>query len=196
MAEETEARRVLVIGMFATGKSTVCRLVAEGLARSTVIEADIVRESIVGGFVEPDLSWPDAWVEQFRLQREIVNMWADRMIAADYHVVIDDAPIPPAPHFENDYAGLLANPTSVPVFLTASTEALRARLVARNGRFDGWFLEHLDELHAETEELLTAPMWSDWSIIDTSDLRPDEVAALILEEIRAPKGSVQQPHQQ
>lgn len=179
-AGETEARRVLIIGMFATGKSTVCRLVAEGLARSTVIEADIVRESIVGGFVEPDPSWPDAWVEQFRLQREIVNSWAEQMVAADYHVVIDDAPIPPPPHFQHDYAELIADPTSVLVFLTASREALRARLVARNGRFDEWFLEHLDDIHAETEEDLKDPRWSDWSIIDTSDLQPDEVAALVL----------------
>ena len=183
MEGETEARRVLVVGMFATGKSTVCQLVAEGLARSTVIEADIVRESIVGGFVEPDLSWPDAWVEQIALQREIVNMWADRMVTAGYHVVIDDAPIPPAPHFENDYADLLANPTSVPVFLTASSEALRARLVARNARFDDWFLDHLDELHEETEEVLKEPLWSNWSIIDTSELQPDDVAALILRQL-------------
>ena len=180
MAGATEARRVLIVGMFATGKSTVCRLVAEGLARSTVIEADIVRESIVGGFVEPDLSWPDAWVEQIKLQREIVNMWADRMVTAGYHVIIDDAPIPPAPHFEHDYAQLLDNPTSVPVFLTASSEVLRARLVARGGRFDDWFLEHLDELHEETEEVLQQPLWSDWSIIDTSDLQPNDVAALII----------------
>lgn len=180
MGEAAQARRVLVVGMFATGKSTVCRLVAEGLARSTVIEADVVRESIVGGFVEPDLSWPDAWVEQFRLQREIVNSWADRMVAAGYLAVIDDAPIPPPPHFHNDYAKLLADPTSVPIFLTASKGALRTRLLARNGPFDGWFLEHLDQIHAENEEDLKDFRWSDWSIIDTSDLQPDEVAALVL----------------
>ena len=69
MTEQHDARRVLVTGMPATGKSTVCRLVAEGLSRSTVIEADVVRESIVGGFVQPDLAYRDAFVEQIRLQR-------------------------------------------------------------------------------------------------------------------------------
>ena len=41
-----EARRVLVTGMPASGKSTVCRRVAEGVARSTVIEADEVAARI------------------------------------------------------------------------------------------------------------------------------------------------------
>lgn len=183
MSEQTRARRVLVTGFAAVGKSTVCRLVAEGLSRSTVIDADVVRESIVGGFVEPDASfvesWPDEFVEQCRLQREIVNFWIDRMVDSGYHAVVDDAPIPGAPYFERDYAKLLAEPTSIPVLLTASKEAIRSRLVARSGRFDAWFQENLDELLEPMEASLEDGSWDGWAIIERS---PREAAALILEQ--------------
>ena len=114
--------------MAGVGKSTTCRLVAEGLPRSTFIDADVVRESIVGGFVEPTFPvFSDDLIEQMRLQREIVNLWIDRMVEAGYHAIVDDAPIPPEPHFQNDYAALLADPTSLPVFLIASKEAVVCR---------------------------------------------------------------------
>ena len=180
---ETGPRRVLVTGLPATGKSTVCRLVAEGLARSTVIDADIVRESIVGGFVQPNLSWTDDFVQQIRLQREIVNAWAQRMIAAGYDVVIDDAPIPPPPGFQRDYAEVLADPRSVPIYLTASEEARRARLLNRSGRFDDELLELIGEMTEGTERLLEEGAWSDMDLIDTTDRSPEEVAALILERL-------------
>lgn len=174
------ARRVLVTGTGAVGKSTVCRLVAEALERSTVIEADVVRESIVGGFVEPNLDFEEDFVEQCRLQREIVNLWIDRMVAAGFHTIVDDAPIPPR-HFHDDYAALLADPTSVPIFLTASNEALRARLRARKGPFDDWFLENLDGTSRVVEEFLRDPRLDAWTVIDTTDLQPTDVAARIIQ---------------
>lgn len=146
-----------------------------------MIEADIVRESIVGGFVEPDASWPDPFVEQIRLQREVVNFWIDRMVDAGYHAVVDDAPMPPPPYFERDYAKLLAEPTSVPILLTASKEAIRSRLVARNGPFDEWFRENLDDLFRLWEASFEDDTWGGWTIIDTTHISPDETAALILE---------------
>ena len=182
--EHDGARRVLVTGSGGVGKSTTCRLVAEGLPRSTCIDADVVRESIVGGFVQPTFPiFSDDFIEQLRLQREIVNLWIDRMVDAGYHAIVDDAPIPPKPHFQNDYAELLADPTSVPVFLTASKEAVRARLSARGGPFDDWFLENLDEMVSAVEEALKDPVWSDWVVIDTSDLTPGDVAARILDRL-------------
>jgi predicted kinase len=183
MSSTNGGRRVLVTGGGAVGKSTVCRLVAESLPRSTVIDADVVRESIVGGFVEPDPSFPAPFVEQIRLQREIVNVWIDKMAAAGYDVIIDDAMIPPPPHFHDDYDDLLADPASVRVLLVASKEALRARHMARSGPFDDWFLENLDELFTLAEGWLEHPAWSGWTIIDTSDIPPRDVAARILEQL-------------
>ena len=168
---------MLVTGLPAVGKSTVCRLVAEGLDRSTVIDADVVRESIVGGFIEPELPFSDAFIEQAALQRVIVNEWADRMVGAGYHVVIDDAPIPLPPHFRQQYERVLADPTSLPVLLTASRSALLARLDARNGPFDAWFRERLDDVIGAGD----VHDWTGWTVIDTSDLTPADVAARILD---------------
>lgn len=180
----TKARGVLVTGMAGVGKSTTCRLVAEGLPRSTYIDADIVRESIVGGFVQPDFpDFSDAFVEQLSLQRDIINLWVQRMVQAGYHAIIDDAPIPPEPHFQDDYAELLADPTTIPVFLTASKRAVRERLRARAGPFDEWFLENLDGMLESLETRLEDPVWSDWMIIDTSDLTPGDVATRILDRL-------------
>lgn len=183
MPEPAEGRRVLVTGGAAVGKSTVCRLVAEALARSTVIEADIVRESIVGGFVEPDATFSAPFVEQLRLQRRIVNHWIEEMVEAGYDVIVDDAPIPPPPRFHSHYAGVLGHPTSVRVLLIASKETIRSRLTARSGPFDGWFLENLDELSELMEGWLKDPAWSDWTIIDTTDRTPREVARLIVSRL-------------
>lgn len=176
MSRSQQARRVLVTGPPGVGKSTVCRLVAEGLSRSTVIEADVVRESIVGGFVQPDLSFPDDFLEQVRLQREIVNLWIERMVQAGYTAVVDDGPFPPPPHFGNHYAHLLAQPTSLPIVLTAEPAALRARLQRRKGPFDEEILDVVDWLHGD----LDRHDWSDWLMIDTTDQGPDDVAAQIL----------------
>ena len=183
MSSTQGGRRVLVTGGAAVGKSTVCRLVAESLPRSTVIEADVVRESIVGGFVEPDVSFSDPFVKQIKLQRVIVNGWADTMAAAGYDVIIDDAFIPPPPQFHDDYSDLLADPASVQVLLVASKEALRARHSARNGPFDRWFLENLDELFTLAAGWVSHPAWSDWTIIDTTDVPLADIAARILEQL-------------
>jgi broad-specificity NMP kinase len=179
MTASIEARRVLVTGTPGVGKSTVCRLVAEGLTRSTVIEADVVRESIVSGFVQPDLSFPEPFVQQVRLQREVVNMWIERMVQAGYTAIVDDGPMPPPPHFENDYRHLLAQPTSLPVVLTADHTTLRARLQERGGRFDVEIVAVLDDLLAVMDQ----HDWSRWLVIDTTGRTPNAVAARILSEL-------------
>lgn len=177
MAGQNGARRVLVTGMPAVGKSTVCRLVAEGLDRSTVVEADVVREAIVGGFVEPEIPFSDAFIEQIRLQREIVNLWVDRMVAAGYHAVVDDAPIPPPPHFGRDYGPLLGHTSSLPVLLTGSREAIVARLEHRRGPFDEFFLERIED----AMDVVGSHDWTGWHVVDTTDLTPGDVAGRILD---------------
>lgn len=66
------------------GKSTVAQLVAAKFARSAYIDADLVRESIVGGFEHPGQGLTDPFVRQTVLQREIVIEWAERMALAGY----------------------------------------------------------------------------------------------------------------
>jgi len=64
----------------------VGRLVAEAFERSVHIEADVVRESIVGGFVDPGSGqmFGEEGIAQFALQREIVIQWALRKAEAGY----------------------------------------------------------------------------------------------------------------
>ena len=45
----------------------------------------------------------DEGIEQFALEREIVVHWALRKAEAGYVPIIDDAPIPPDGHFEQQY---------------------------------------------------------------------------------------------
>jgi adenylate kinase family enzyme len=172
-----DARRILITGLPGSGKSTVGRLVAAGIERSVHIDADLVRESIVGGFVHPDVGFADEFIEQIRLQREIVNLWAERMVTAGYTAVIDDAPIPPPPHLASHYAHVIDQASTIKVVLKPSTAALHERLTARGGRFDEMFLQILDRLH----ESIGTHDFSDWDVIDSTDQTPDVTAAAILD---------------
>ena len=170
------ARRILITGLPGSGKSTVGRLVAEGIDRSVYIDADFVRESIVGGFVQPALPFTDEFIEQICLQREIVNFWVERMVAAGFTAVIDDAPIPPPPHFASHYAHALDQPSTIRVLLMPTEVALRGRLEARRGPFDELFLRRFEEMVGTLDD----HDFSDWVVIDSSDQTPSATAAAIL----------------
>lgn len=176
---------VLVTGPPGAGKSTVGRLVAEAFARSVFIEADIVRESIVGGFVQPGPDmFRDEGVQQFALQREIVVHWALRKAEAGYVPIVDDAPIPPHGHFEQQYAGLLTLPHVWPIILRADADVVRERIRARRGQFDDILvsvvddaLGHLDDLDQEL-----------WFTVDTTALSVEDAAAAIVTHVRGGEG--------
>ena len=170
------ARRILITGLPGSGKSTVGRLVAEGIDRSVYIDADFVRESIIGGFVQPELPFTDEFIEQICLQREIVNFWVERMVAEGFTAVIDDAPMPPPPHFANHYAHALDQPSTIRVLLMPTEASLRDRLEARRGPFDELFLQIFEELVGVLEN----HDFSDWIVIDSSDQTPGATAASIL----------------
>lgn len=171
------ARRILITGLPGSGKSTVGRLVAAGIERSAHIDADLVRESIVGGFVHPDVGFTDEFIDQIRLQREIVNLWVERMVTAGYTAVIDDAPIPPPPHLANHYAHVIDQASTIKVVLKPSTAVLHERLTARRGPFDEMFLQMLDWL----DESIGTHDFSDWDVIDSTNQTPDVTAAAILD---------------
>lgn len=172
---------VLLTGPPGGGKSTVGRLIAEAFERSVHIEADIVRESIVGGFIGPSPEiFGEAGVEQFALQREIVISWAIRKAEAGYVPVIDDAPIPPNGHFERQYAPLLALPTVRPVILRADADVVRERIRARAGRFDETLVTVVDEALGLLDELGDER----WYTVDSTDLTVEASAAAIVSHLR------------
>ena len=167
---------VLLTGPPGGGKSTIGRRVAEAFPRSVHIEADVVRESIVGGFVEPVFPFSDELIEQFALQREIVVEWAVRKAASGYLPVIDDAPIPPGGHFEQQYAPLLERAEVRPVILRADADVVRRRIEARGGRFDDFLLSVVDQALSMLDELDAQV----WHTVDSTRLSIDETAAVVV----------------
>lgn len=183
MLEDPAVPIVLLTGPPGGGKSTVGRLVAEGFERSVHIEADVVRESIVGGFVTPESGnmFEPEGLEQFALQREIVVAWALRKAEAGYVPIIDDAPIPPDGHFERQYAPLLDHPSVRPVILRADGEVVRGRIRARAGQFDAFLVDRVDRALAVLDEL----DGERWHTVDSTDLTLEESAEAILRHLRS-----------
>jgi predicted kinase len=176
---------VLLTGPPGGGKSTVGRLVAEAFERSVHIEADVVRESIVGGFVPPSPDmFHDEGIEQFALQREIVIQWALRKAEAGYVPVIDDAPIPPDGHFEQQYAPLLALDSTWPVILRAEGDVVRERIRARGGRFDWTLVDAVEPVLGWLDVLDDER----WYTVDSTDLTVQDSAALIVAHVRDGEG--------
>lgn len=166
---------VFLTGPPGGGKSTVGRLVAEAFDRSVHIDADVVRESIVGGFIVPSASMGDEGIEQFALQREIVISWALRMSEAGYVPVIDDAPVPHG-HFVQQYASLLALPSVRPVILRAEGDVVRERIRARGGPFDEMLVNVVDDALSLLDDLDRER----WHTVDSTDLTVEESAAAIV----------------
>ncbi len=181
MPAQQPAPIVLLTGPPGGGKSTVGHLVAAAFDRSVHIDADVVRESIVGGFVPPtpEMFGP-AGVAQFALQREIVIEWARRKAEHGYLVVVDDAPIPPDGHFERQYAPLLEIDTTVPVVVRADGDVVRERIRRRSGPFD----EELVGVVDRALVILDALEHPGWHTIDSTELDADQTADAIVEHIR------------
>lgn len=158
------------------------RLVAEAFERSAHIEADVVRESIIGGFISPSSGkmFHEEGLAQFALQREIVIHWALRKAEAGYVPVIDDAPIPPDGHFEKQYAPLLAHPSVRPVILRARGDVVRERIRARAGEFDEILVSVVDQALGFLDNL----DHERWHTVDSTDLSIEDSAAAIVTHVR------------
>lgn len=173
-------RRVFISGPPGGGKSTVARLVAAKFARSAYIDADLIRESIVGGFEPPTQPVTDGFVRQTALQREIVIAWAERMALAGYVPVLDDAPIPGPEEFAHQYRQFWADPRTALVMLRPEAEEVRRRIVSRAGPFDEFLVGVVD----------VALSWIDrldldgWSIVDSTGQLPEETAELVFELVQ------------
>lgn len=170
------ARRILITGLPGSGKSTAARLVGERIDRSVHISDDFIRESIVGGFVPPSIPLTDEFIAQIALCRDVVNQWVEHMVAAGFTAVVDAAPIPTPPYFEQHFRHIGEQPDTIRVALITSQDSVRARCEMRAGPFDDFIVSELDRIR----DLYALHDFSDWHMIDNSDLTPSETAESIV----------------
>ena len=173
-------RRVFISGPPGGGKSTVARMVAAKFARSAYIDADVIRESIVGGFEQPTFPVSDDFVRQTVLQREIVIEWAERMALAGYVPVVDDAAIPGPDEFARQYGQFWADPRTALVMLRPDADEVRRRIVNRAGPFDDFLVGVVDSALEWIDQLDL----DGWSIVDSTGQLPEETAELVFELVR------------
>lgn len=174
-------RQVFISGPPGGGKSTISRLVAEKFDRSVYIDADVIRESIVGGFEQPTLPpFTEGFIQQTELQRETVVAWAKRMARAGYVPVVDDAPIPSPQLFTRQYASLWSDPGTVLVMLLPDADEVRRRIAVRNGPFDDFLIGVVDVALSFIAELDL----SDWHIVNSTGQSPEETADSVFALVR------------
>jgi len=99
--------------------------------------------------------------------------------------VIDDAPIPPDGHFEQQYAPLLGHPSVRPVILRADGDVVRERIRARAGDFDEILVSVVDEALGFLDDLDRER----WHTVDSTDLSIEDSAAAIVAHLRSSEGS-------
>lgn len=174
--------RVLMTGPPGAGKSTVAPLVAQHFDRSVVIPGDLTRETIVGGFEAPRFPFDDALLAQFALGRRIVCDWVESVAAEGYVAIVDDAPVPPVPHFHDQFAPLLDHPDGVGVLLAPSADVARDRIRVRAGGagFDDFLLRVVDQAY----ELIEGWDLGGWHVVDSTDLSATETATAVVEAVR------------
>lgn len=162
------------------GKSTVAKLVAAKFARSVYIDADLIRESIVGGFEPPTQPVTDGFVRQTALQRKIVIGWAEQMASAGYVPVLDDAPIPGPDEFARQYRAFWDHPGTALVMLRPDADEVRRRIVDRAGPFDDFLVGVVDMALAWIDQLDL----DGWSIVDSTGQLPEETADIVFDLVK------------
>jgi hypothetical protein len=103
------------------------------------------------------------------------------MSDAGYVPVVDDAPIPPYGHFEDQYAPLLSRSGVHPVILRADADVVRGRIRARQGRFDEMLVEVVDHALGFLDDLDQGQ----WHTVDTTDLTVEGATEAVISHLRA-----------
>jgi len=173
VSDTLTASCMVIAGAPAAGKSTVSRLVAQRLARSAVLDGDVVNELIVNGRVWALGQPADEAARQVRMCLENLGALAAKFADAGFTPVID-AVIADRDQLDVLLAALSPRRVLL-VALTPGIEVCRYRNTTRDPReqfcFDGY-------------EALTAGMREGFGDVgwwfDTSTLTPDETAAQIV----------------
>jgi len=92
----TQPKIILVTGMMAAGKSTLCQALAEALPRSVHLRGDTFRKMIVRGRVDMSEPPQPQALQQLQLRYHLAREAARLYLQADFTVVYQDVIIGPA----------------------------------------------------------------------------------------------------
>lgn len=173
---------IFITGMSGSGKSTICRGVAEHFPQALHIDVDQLRGMMVTGLARPG-SRPDIvteeWVKQLQLARSTATYMANLYASQGVDVVIDDFCWPP--NFAEYYAALFANPAVHRVLLLPTQAALAERIIKRGGPFADVFVKNMPYVYSYLE-----PMPKDgWVVLDSSDWTIEQTVHAVLARIDA-----------
>lgn len=175
MAAAGEPRCLLVTGMPGAGKSTVTRLLTQGLPRSARLDGDEFNRMIVNGFVWALGEPADEAARQVELLHRNLCAVANNFVDAGFTPVIDA--IVASREKLDFFLDLIAPRDLLLVVLTPGIDVCKYRNTIRDPRerfdFDGY--EALDA--TMKDEFGDAGWW-----FDTSALTPEQTAERILRE--------------
>jgi chloramphenicol 3-O-phosphotransferase len=169
---------LIITGAPAAGKSTISRLVAEGLPRSARLDGDFVHRLIVSGFVWGLGDPPEEAARQAQLTRKNMCALAANFLDARFTPIIDT--LIPDREGLDDFLEALSPRRVLLVVLTPSIGIHHYRNTIRDPQEQFFFNDY---------ETLTATMHNGFGTVgwwfDTSSLTPEETAAEIIADAPA-----------
>ncbi len=165
----------LITGPAGSGKSSVSKALASKFERSAVIEVDILRGMIKGGYVRP---WPYTSEVDLQLSLSVKNAcdMATNFLEKDFNVFIDDVV---GRKLLEQYSSSFKNENFKAFLLMPSLENLLRRFDDRGDNKE--LRERTVELHKRFSEKKDE---LNWQIIDSSNQTLEETAEQIYEEIK------------
>ena len=90
MAEGEQPRLIILTGVPGSGKTSVAKVLASMYPRSAHVEADVIREAIRGGRVNPGSPGEGEADRQLNLVMRMTSAVANELFAEGFTVIVDD----------------------------------------------------------------------------------------------------------